>query len=114
MVDGLCESGHEIWFDEFELTPGAGWGRKIDKALDSLQSDDRPGLAGVDEVQGGSPRDRARVTSKNFAHRVLPVYLKPTDHVPWFLRTRRGSALGADPAKAIQRVKGALDHFEDK
>ena len=50
--------------------------------------------------------------SQNFAHRVLPVYLKPTDDVPWFLRTQKGVRVGTDPAKAIKRVKTALDQFD--
>ena len=49
----------------------------------------------------------------NFAFRsLLPVYVKPTDHVPWYLKSLKGVHVGTDHAKAIRQVKAALDHFE--
>jgi hypothetical protein len=112
MVDGLRESGHEIWFDELELTPGTGWGREIDKALKAS----RAMIVLVSPKSMKSKEVRREIEhalpSQNFAYRVLPVYLKPTDDVPWFLRTQKGVRVGTDPAKAIKRVKTALDQFD--
>jgi len=114
MVDGLRESGHEIWFDEFELTPGVGWGKEIEKALDAS----RAMIVLISPASMESKEVRREIEhallSKNFAHRVLPVYVKPTRHVPWFLRTLKGVRVGTAPAKAIQRIKVALDHFEEQ
>ena len=114
MVDGLSGSGHEIWFDEFELTPGTGWGREIDKALKASHA--MIVLISPESMKSKEVRREIEhaLLSKNFAHRVLPVYLQPTDDVPWFLRTQKGVHIGADPAKAIQRVKNALDHFAEQ
>jgi hypothetical protein len=52
--------------------------------------------------------------SRNFAHRVLPVYVKPTEGVPWFLRTQKGVRVGTNPTRAIRQVKIALDRFADQ
>jgi hypothetical protein len=114
MVDGLRESDHEIWFDELELTPGTGWGKEIDKALNAS----RAMIVLVSPASMKSKEVRREIEhallSKNFAHRVLPVYVKPTRDVPWFLRTLKGVRVGANPAKAIQQVKVALDHFDEQ
>jgi hypothetical protein len=111
MVDGLRESGHEIWFDELELTPGTGWGKEIDKALNTS----RAMIVLVSPASMNSKEVRREIDhallSKNFAHRVLPVYVKPTRDVPWFLRSLKGVRMGTNPARAIQRVKIALDQF---
>jgi hypothetical protein len=114
MVDGLADSGHKIWFDEFELTPGTGWGREIDKALKASHA--MIVLISPESMKSKEVRREIEhaLLSKNFAHRVLPVYLKPTDDVPWFLRTQKGVHIRTDPAKAIQRVKIALDHFDEQ
>ena len=114
MVDGLSDSGHDIWFDEFELTPGTGWGREIDKALNASRA--MIVLVSPESMKSKEVRREIEhaLLSKNFAHRVLPVYLKPTGDVPWFLRTQKGVRLGVDPAKAIRRVKNALDHFDEQ
>jgi hypothetical protein len=114
MVDGLRESGHEIWFDEFELTPGTGWGREIDKAL----KDSRAMIVLVSPESMKSKEVRREIEhallSKNFAHRVLPVYVRPTRHVPWFFRSLTGVRVGTAPAKAFQQIKVALDRFEEQ
>ncbi len=52
--------------------------------------------------------------SKNFAHRVLPVYLRATDDVPWFLRKQQGVTVGRDHNKAIAEIKLALDRFDEQ
>src|SRR5262249_25543980 len=114
MVDGLCKSGHEIWFDEFELTPGTAWGREIDAALKAS----RAMIVLVSPAAMESKEVRREIghafLSRNFAHRVLPVYVKPTDDVPWFLRTQKGVRVGTNPARAIRQVKIALDHFAEQ
>jgi len=111
MVDGLRESGHEVWFDELELTPGTGWGREIDRALNAS----RAMIVLVSPASMESKEVRREIEhallSKNFAHRVLPVYVKPTRDVPWFLRSLKGVRVGTNPTKAIHQVKTALDHF---
>jgi hypothetical protein len=114
MVIGLRDSGHEIWFDEYELTPGVGWGTEIEKALDAS----RAMIVLVSPASMKSKEVRREIEhalmSKNFAHRVLPVYVKPTRGVPWFLRSLSGVQISSDPGKAIQRVKVALDHFQEQ
>jgi hypothetical protein len=112
MVDGLRGSGHEIWFDEVELTPGGGWGKDIAKALDSA----RAMIVLISPASMASKEVRREIehalVSKNFAHRVLPVYVKTTPRVPWFLRSLKSVHVGPDRAKVIQQIKVALDQFE--
>ena len=114
IVNGLHNSGHEIWFDEFELTPGTAWGRDIDNALKACRAMIvLISLASMDSKEVRREIDHA-LLSRNFAHRVLPVYLAPTDDVPWFLRTQKGIHVGKNLSKAISRVKTALDHFSEQ
>jgi hypothetical protein len=114
LVDGLRQSGHEIWFDELELTPGTGWGKEIDKALNAS----RAMIVLISPASMESKEVRREIESaflsRNFAHRVLPVYVKTTQDVPWFLRTLEGVRVGANPAKMIQQVKDALDRFDEQ
>lgn len=114
MVAELRKSGHEIWFDEFELTPGTAWGREIDKALKASRA--MIVLVSPESMQSKEVHREIghAFLSRNFAHRVLPVYVKPTDDVPWFLRTQKGVRVGTNPARAIRQVKIALDHFADR
>ena len=114
MVDRLHNFGHELWFDEFELTPGTAWGREIDKALKASRAMIvLVSAASMDSKEVRREIDHA-LLSQNFAHRVLPVYLEPTDDVPWFLRTQKGIHVGKDLSRAIRRVKTVLDHFSEQ
>jgi TIR domain len=114
MVDRLHNSGHELWFDEFELTPGTAWGREIDKALRTSKAM----IVLVSAASMNSKEVRREIDhallSQNFAHRVLPVYLEPTDDVPWFLRTQKGIHVGENLSRAVRQVKSALDHFSEQ
>ena len=112
LYDGLQKAGHEVWFDEYELDPGYVWGRRIDKALKTSQAMIvliSPDSMNLKEVR--CEIDDALMT-KNLAFRVLPVYVKATDHVPWYLKSLKGVRIGADHRKAIRQVKTALDRFE--
>ncbi len=112
--NGLHNSGHEIWFDEFELTPGTAWGRDIDKALKECKAMIvLVSPASMDSKEVRREIDHA-LLSTNFAHRVLPVYLEPTDDVPWFLHTQKGIRVGKDLSRAIRQIKTALDHFSER
>jgi hypothetical protein len=114
MVDRLHNFGHELWFDEFELTPGTAWGREIDKALKASRAMIvLVSAASMDSKEVRREIDHA-LLSQNFAHRVLPVYLEPTDDVPWFLRTQKGIHVGKDLSRAIRQVKTVLDHFSEQ
>jgi hypothetical protein len=114
IADGLRTAGHNVWFDEIELTAGAGWGREIEEAL----NDSRAMIVLVSPASMDSKEVRREIEhaflARNFAHRVLPVYVKPTRDVPWFLGTLQAVRAGSDPAEAIQQIKDALDHFDQQ
>ncbi len=112
LFDGLQKAGHEVWFDEYELDPGYVWGRKIDKALKTSQA--MIVLISPDSMNSKEVRREIEyaLVTQNFAFRVLPVYVKPTDHVPWYLKSLKGVHVGADHGKAVRQVKTALDRFE--
>ncbi len=113
LVDELHDAGHEVWFDERELTAGAGWPKEIEKALNASKAM----IVLISPASMSSKQVRREIEyaffSKNFAHRVLPVYLRATDDVPWFLRKQQGVTLGRDHRKAIQEIKSALDRFDE-
>jgi len=112
LYDGLQKAGHEVWFDEYELDVGYPWGRRIDKALKTSQA--MIVLISPDAMNSKEVRREIEYApfAKNFAYRVLPVYVKPTEHVPSYLNSLKGVHVGADHAKAIRQVKNALDRFE--
>jgi hypothetical protein len=113
LVEGLRESGHDVWFDELELTPGTNWGREIDKALNSSKAM----IVLISPASMESKEVRREIESallsRNFANRLLPVYVKPADDVPWFLRTLKGVNVGANASKIVRHVKNSLDEFEE-
>ncbi len=112
LYDGLQKAGHEVWFDEYELDPGYAWGRRIDNALKTSQA--MIVLISPDALNSKEVRREIEYApfAQNFAFRVLPVYVKPTDHVPSYLNKLKGVHVGADHGKAIRQVKAALDRFE--
>jgi hypothetical protein len=112
MVEKLREAGHEVWFDELEITSRAGWAKEIDNALNASTAM----IVLISPASMNSKEVRREIDhallSKNFAHRVLPVYVEPTDDVPWFLHSLKGVSVGAHPTKAIRQISSALDHFD--
>jgi TIR domain len=112
LYDSLQKAGHEVWFDEYELDPGYVWGRRIDKALKTSQA--MIVLISPDSMNSKEVRREIgyALVTQNFAFRVLPVYVKPTDHVPGYLNKLKGVHVGADHGKAIRQVKAALGRFE--
>jgi len=112
LFDGLQKAGHEVWYDEYELDPGYVWGRKLDKALKTSQA--MIVLVSPESMNSKEVRRELEyaLLAQNFAFRVLPVYVKPTDRVPWYLNRLQGVHVGADHGKAIRQVKTALDRFE--
>jgi len=114
LVDGLRDSGHEIWFDYDQLAAGLEWAKKIQMALDTCKAM----IVLVSPASMESKEVRREIDhaflSKNFAHRVLPVYLKPTRDVPWFFGKLSGVQVGKDPIDAIDEIKVALDRFADQ
>jgi hypothetical protein len=114
IVDGLRGSGHKIWFDEFELTPGPGSRKEIETALDA--SNVMIVLVSPASMESKEVRrdiDHA-LLSKNFENRVLPVYLKPVRDVPWFFRTLSAVEVGTNLDTAIQEIKVKLDSFKKR
>jgi hypothetical protein len=94
------------------LTPGTDWGREIDKALNSSKAM----IVLISPAAMASKEVRREIEtallSRNFANRVLPVYVKPAHDVPWFLRKLDGVDVGANASKILPHVKDAPDRFE--
>lgn len=115
LAEGLRDSGHRLWFDEFELPAGLSWGTEIDKALTA--SNAMIVLISPESMASKEVRREieSALLSPNFAHNVLPVYLRPTRDVPWFLRTISGIEAGPlDHSQLVKQVKEALDSFEKR
>jgi hypothetical protein len=112
LVDKLEDAGHEVWFSDREITAGESSRKKVEEALNACNAM----IVLISPASMSSHLVRSEIEraffSKNFAHRVLPVYLRPTDDVPWFLRKQQGVTVGTDHKKTIQEIKSALDHFD--
>jgi len=114
LVDKLEDAGHEVWFNDREITAGENWRKKVEEALNTSNAM----IVLISPASMSSKLVRWEIEyaffSKNFAHRVLPVYLRPTDDVPWFLRKQHGVTMGRDHKKGIHEIKSALDHFDEQ
>jgi TIR domain len=114
IVENLRETPHQVWFDEEHIGPGGSWAKQIEGALTSSKAM----IVLVSPASMNSKEVRREIDhallSKNFAHRVLPVYVEPTQDVPWFLHSLQGVSVGADRAKAIRKISSVLDSFDEQ
>lgn len=104
----LSEDGFEVWSAEEEILPGDNWALKIGHALE--ESDAMVVLVSPDSVR--SPRVREEINyalgSSKYADRVIPVVVRPTEGMPWFLRSLTTLRLGKDRGRLGKRIISQL------
>ncbi|MBI2925102.1 MAG: toll/interleukin-1 receptor domain-containing protein [Verrucomicrobia bacterium] len=110
----LAAAGVKVWLAEKEVLPGDNWSLAVGKALQ--RSDAMVVLLSPDAVE--SPDVRREIAfafaSPRFEGRVVPVVVRPTGGIPWFLRTfpliqlrgTRGQSLKRVAEKIVEALTG--------
>lgn len=106
LISHLEEKGLHVWDPASELSLGDNWPLKIGRALEGAK-------AMIVLVSPASARSESAqrdldyaLGSKKFRDRLIPVIVKPTDKVPWILRSL-GPVKGT-PSQASERIAKRL------
>ena len=104
----LPQRGCEVWDPRAELFPGDNWAEQIVQAL--KQSRAMVVLLSPDSVKSDSVRREIAYAlgNANYAGRLFPVLLRPTEDVPWILRRLQLIHAKDNPAEISKRIAGAL------
>ena len=105
---GLSDEGYKVALAEDEIAPGDNWALKIGEALERSRA--LVVLLSPDAVKSDHVRREIEfaLTSPQFAHRIFPVMIRPTQRVPWILRTLNMLVTGPNPSEVRKAV---LDAF---
>ena len=105
---GLSDEGYKVALAEDELAPGDNWALKLGEALERSRA--LVVLLSPDAVKSDHVRREIEfaLTSPQFAHRIFPVMIRPTQRVPWILRTLNMLVTGPNPSEVRKAV---LDAF---
>src|SRR2546426_6577819 len=87
LSSGLSAEGVRVWLAAEEVLPGENLPLEIGKAL--RRSDALVVLLSPDSVESRGVRSEIAyaLSSPKFEGRVVPVIVKPTKDIPWFLQT---------------------------
>ena len=104
----LSQRGCEVWDPRAELFPGDNWAEQIGQAL--KQSRAMVVLLSPDSVKSDSVRREIAYAlgNANYAGRLFPVLLRPTEDVPWILRRLQLIHAKDNPAEISKRIASAL------
>jgi len=100
----LSAAGVKVWLAEKELLPGDNWPLEVGKALQ--RSDAMVVLLSPDSVESRDVRREIAyaLSSRRFEGRVVPVVVRPTEGIPWFLRTFRVIHPRGAPRQSVKRM----------
>lgn len=102
-VEQLAKEGIDVWDSESELLPGDNWSLEIGKALQRANGM----IVLVSPNWLSSPQSRREIEyalgSEKFRDRLIPVIVRPTDHVPWILKHLEPIE-GDSPSQVSERV----------
>lgn len=108
VAKGLSDEGYKVALAEDEIAPGDNWALKIGEAL--ARSRALVVLLSPDAVKSDQVRREVEfaLTSPQFAHRIFPVMIRPTQRVPWILRELNMLVTGPNPSEVRKAVLDAL------
>lgn len=103
LISHLSEKGIDVWDAETELLPGDNWNLEVGKALERAKAM----IVLLSPSSARSPNLRREIeyalVSEKFRNRLIPVIVKPTDHIPWILK-RLKPIKGNSPSQVSERV----------
>lgn len=107
VAKGLTDEGHTVALVD-EIVPGDNWALRIGEALERSRA--LVVLLSPEAVKSDHVRREIEfaLTSPQFAHRIFPVMIRPTQGVPWILRTLNMLVTGPNPEDVRAAVVDAL------
>jgi hypothetical protein len=108
LAERLVGAGIRVWWDDAEISAGENWAGAIQLALQ--EADALVVLLSPDAVRSRWVRrevDYALATPR-FAHRIVPVQVKPTPDAPWFLQSLPSVRATRDLDQVAREIVGAL------
>jgi hypothetical protein len=104
LADRLARAGIEVWFPADQILPGDNWAKKMGAALDRSN-------ALVVVVSPASAESRwVRQTisyalgTPRYRDRVIPVVVKPTKGMPWFLGQLKPMRASKDRSRLSRQI----------
>jgi hypothetical protein len=114
LTSKLSRAGLDVWLAEREVLPGDNWSLEAGKALQRANA--LVVLLSPDAVESDNVKREISfaLSSPRFEGRIVPVVLKPTRDIPWFLETlqmihSRGTDTKSLSRAAKQIVASLLD-----
>jgi hypothetical protein len=104
----LTQRGCDVWDPRAELFAGDNWAEQIGQAL--KQSKAMVVLLSPDSVNSDWVRREIEYAlgDPNYAGRLFPVLVRPTEEVPWILRKLQILHAKDNPAEISKRIASAL------
>jgi hypothetical protein len=100
----LSSLGIDAWTADDNILPGENWSLAVGKALQ--RSDAMVVLLSPDAVDSQSVRNDVSfaLSSPKFEGRVVPVIVRPTKDIPWFLETLKPISVRGSHRDSIKRM----------
>jgi TIR domain len=108
LASELSRRGCEVWDPRAEVLPGDNYGQLIGQAL--KKSKVMIVLLSPDSVKSEWVRRDIEyaLSNLNYAGRLFPVLVRPTEDFPWILRKFRPLRANNNPAEIGRRIASAL------
>ena len=105
----LAEAGCTVWWGgEDQLLPGENWALKVGKALE--KADAMVVLLSPSAVAYPPVRREIdfALLAPQFADRLIPVIVQPSEQAPWILKTMNPLQAGESPALLARKILDRL------
>ncbi|MFH0980739.1 MAG: toll/interleukin-1 receptor domain-containing protein [Planctomycetota bacterium] len=108
----LSKKGFEVWRPEEQILPGENWALKYGQALED--SDAMIVLVSPEALRSRGVREEIQyaLSSMQYADRVIPVVVRPTRKMPWFLRKLPLLSVGKSRTRLSQSLLKHLREIE--
>lgn len=108
LASRLSKEGYEVWDPDWEVLPGDNLPLKIGEAL--KQADAMIVVLSPEAVESKWIRHEIEYAlgASNYAGRLIPVLLRPTEGIPWILHKLDPLRVGKDRAEVSRRIVALL------
>jgi hypothetical protein len=108
LASRLSKAGYEVWDPDREVLPGDNWPQKIGEALERAEAM----IVVLSPEAVASKWIRREIEyalgSSNYAGRLIPILLRPTEEIPWILQKLKPLHVGKDRAEVGRRIVDLL------
>lgn len=108
LASELSKQGYDVWDPEVEMSPGDRWVDQIGQAL--KRSKAMVVLLSPDSAKSELVRLNVSyaLSNRNYAGRLFPVLVRPTEDFPWILREFQFLRANNNPAEIGRRIADSL------